>query len=52
MKRDLESFISYAQCFPSSIADALGNTWKPEDVIRVMEEIRILMKSPPFLITK
>lgn len=49
MKKDLQEFISYAQCFPTAIAEVIGNTWKPEDVIQVLEEIRILMKSPPTL---
>ena len=38
--KSLEEFLSFIECFPSSISAAIGNGWKPSDVLDIAIDIR------------
>lgn len=40
--RTVEDFLSIAETFPTAIAEAIENGWKPEDIVAVVAEIRRL----------
>ncbi len=42
MRKDIEEFFSFAECFPSAIAGSMGNNWKPDDILRIIKELRLL----------
>jgi hypothetical protein len=42
MRKSIEEYLDFAECFPTAIAEAMGNNWKAEDIRKVIKELRLL----------